>query len=129
MGLSWDRSILVGDDHFNGGARSETVHDSDGSDTIKFGGGSDLYRVVGPLVPVTADGTDIINGGAGIDTYDLTGVAALFLINLDTKEHDGLAAQIAIKVFAETDSIIGFENVIGGSGADVIYGSSGANVI
>ena len=118
-----------GDDHFNGGAKSETVRDSDGSDTIKFGGGNDLYRAVDPLVPVTADGTDIINGGAGVDTYDLTGVAAVFLINLDTMEHDGLAAQTAIKVFAATDTIIGFENVIGGPGADVIYGSRGANVI
>ena len=77
-------------------------------------------------LPNTADGADIINGGAGVDTYDLTGVAAVFLINLDTKEHDGLAAQTAVKVFAETDTIIGFENVIGGPCADVIYGSGGA---
>jgi Ca2+-binding RTX toxin-like protein len=119
-----------GDDHFNGGAKSETVREGDGSDTIKFGGGNDFYLAApNAFLPNTADGADIINGGAGVDTYDLTGVAAVFLINLDTKEHDGLAAQSAVKVFATTDTIISFENVIGGPGADVIYGSRGANVI
>src|SRR4029079_3699143 len=119
-----------GDDHFNGGAKSETVREGDGSDTIKFGGGNDFYLTApNPFLPNTADGADIINGGAGVDTYDLTGVAAIFLINLDTIEHDGLAAQTAIKVFATTDTIISFENVIGGPGADVIYGSRRANVI
>jgi Ca2+-binding RTX toxin-like protein len=119
-----------GDDHFNGGAKSETVREGDGSDTIKFGGGNDFYLTApNPFLPNTADGADIINGGAGVDTYDLTGVAAVFLINLDTIEHDGLAAQTAIKVFATTDTIISFENVIGGPGADVIYGSRRANVI
>ena len=119
-----------GDDHFNGGAKSETVREGDGSDTIKFGGGNDFYLTApNPFLPDTADGADIIIGGAGVDTYDLTGVAAVFLINLDTKEHDGLPAQTAVKVFATTDTIISFENVIGGPGADVIYGSRGANVI
>src|SRR4029077_10830010 len=56
-----------GDDHFTGGAKSETVVDGAGGDTYKLGGGNDTYVAVNTD---SATGADTVSGGKGIDTYD-----------------------------------------------------------
>jgi Ca2+-binding RTX toxin-like protein len=53
------------------------------------------------------------------------------LVNLDTKAHGGLPAQFAQGVdvgdVGNTDTVIGFEDVEGGSAADLLIGSNEAN--
>jgi Ca2+-binding RTX toxin-like protein len=112
----------AGDDHFNGGATAETVRDGAGGDTYKFGRGNDTYIAV--MDSPGVDGTDIVNGGKGIDTYDASSSVGFF-INLDAVAHL-VAAHSAIGDTG-SDKVTGFENVIGGSSDDIMFGSSGAN--
>lgn len=114
-----------GNDIFNGGKHSEIVADGPGTDTYKLGGGNDQF------VPVPDSGTsgdDTVDGGPGArDTFYLvTGIEGA-VINLDNMAHDGNAAQRAVSMEIGIDKIIGFENVVGGSGEDNIYGTIGAN--
>jgi Ca2+-binding RTX toxin-like protein len=118
------------DDVFKGGSKAEHVADGDDDDTINLGGGNDVYIATGNS---GADGVDTVNGGRGIDLYDASAATLGIDINLDKVSHifpalsaTGVNASGSIGVF---DSIINFENVTGGSGADVIIGSSKANVI
>jgi Ca2+-binding RTX toxin-like protein len=104
-----------GDDHFTGGAKSETVIDAAGSDTYKLGGGDDTFI---PVNTGSGTGTDIVNGGKGIDTYDASAGSSQ-IINLNTHSTVGLDVG--------GDTIIGFENVIGGNGGDILTGSDVAN--
>ena len=57
-----------GSDHFRGGAKWETVRDGGGGDSIKLGGGNDVYLAVKNAAAI--DDTDTINGEKGTDTYD-----------------------------------------------------------
>jgi Ca2+-binding RTX toxin-like protein len=104
-----------GDDHFTGGAKAEIVIDAAGADTYKLGGGNDTF------IPVNAGsttGADIVNGGKGIDTYDASAGSSQ-IINLNT--HSTVGADVS------GDTLIGFENVIGGNGGDILTGSDVAN--
>lgn len=127
-----------GNDRFRGGANAETVQDNNGHDNVALGGGDDTYVGTGAS---GVDGFDVIDGGTGLDTYDASTSPSAVEINLDAVAHD-LApfAPGAFRVAARTvdgddvveaasDTVTGFENVRGGSGADIIYGSSGANAI
>jgi Ca2+-binding RTX toxin-like protein len=127
-------SMDLGDgvDHFFGGSHSETVQDGGGADSYKFGGGYDIYLAVKDLA-AGADGADLVSGGKGKDTYDATSATFTVLVNLDTKAHGGLAVQSAqganVGELGNADKVIGFENAIGGSAADALYGSGAANVL
>jgi hypothetical protein len=119
-----------GDDHFNGGGRIEVVIDNSGADTYNLGAGNDTFLPVGGG---GATGADIINGGKGKDFYNAVDATFTVLVNLDTKAHGGLAPQSAqgadIGDPGNTDTVIGFEDVQGGSGADLLIGSNGANLL
>ncbi len=131
-----------GNDKLTGGVSAETVQDNDGSDTVVLGDGDDTWIGVGATTgPGGGDGLDVINGGTGLDTYDANGSTAGIEINLDGVAHD-LApfAPGAFRVAARTvdgdhvagagaDTVISIENVKGGSGADIVYGSTAGNVI
>lgn len=118
----------AGDDLFKGGAKAETLRDNSGTDSYSFGGGNDVYLAD---FAGNDDGLDSINAGKGRDTYDLTGSDALYLVNIGTKpiEGVGLPGQTAVEFFGQTDTIVGFENVVGGPGDDRIWGSDGSNVL
>ncbi len=64
-------------------------------------------------------GDDVLNGGAGVDTVAFTGATAI-TVNLAT-----LTAQ---NTGAGNDTIIGFENVRTGSGADNVTGDANDNI-
>lgn len=105
-----------GDDHFTGGAKAETVRDGAGGDTYKLGGGNDTYIAV--MDSPGIDGTDIVNGGKGIDTYDASAGTSQ---TISLKDHLTIGASIG------SDTLIGFENIIGGNGGDSLIGSNAAN--
>jgi len=118
----------IGDDTFSGGNKSETLRDGPGADTAKFGGGNDVYLAI--KLNMAVDGTDTVDGGAGIDTFDADNGTNSININIDAIAHFALAAGTASGTdIGALDKVTGFENVTGGSNADVIYGSSAANVL
>ena len=128
-----DGIVDLGDDNdtFNGGNNAETVKDGQGADIYKLSGGNDTLLAA----PDTGlDGVDTIDGGAGRDTYDgstRTGTfgGTDFLINLDKIAHSGIAANSIVFAAAglQADHIFNFEDVIGSSGSDIIYGNASAN--
>jgi len=102
-GSSSEENIITGDDRSNqlvGGEASDTIQGGDGDDIIKGrGGGDDL------------------DGGSGDDTVSYAGFGKGISISLsdDLASHD------------HTDTLAGFENVIGSSHDDVFYGDANAN--
>ena len=113
-----DGVIELGDgaDHYNGGAFGETVRDGGGADTYKLGGGNDTYLAV--KFGVDVDGADIVDGGKGVDTYDGSLAIGLLTVNLTAHTTAGSVG---------SDTVTGFENVIGGNGGCDLTGSSAAN--
>ncbi len=98
-----------------------------------FAGGNDIWRAGASLV------TDELDGGAGIDRAVYTAVSNQsggVQINLGTEIYaapgGALAGETARFVLAgqiATDRIVGFEDVDGGAGADLLVGSSGVNFL
>jgi Ca2+-binding RTX toxin-like protein len=67
-------------------------------------------------------GNDVLNGGAGIDTADYGAAVAAWTINLGAGSNQAQSG-------AETDTLTGIENVVGGSGGDSITGNAAANLL
>ena len=91
----------------------------DGNDTfiaVKTGGGGD-------------SNTDNVDGGKGTDTYDASDATTTVSLNLDTIQHFSFAKITATGTDVGPDTIAHFENAIGGSAADDLYGSGGANAL
>jgi Ca2+-binding RTX toxin-like protein len=107
-----------GDDYMSGDAGADTIQAARGNDTIFGGNDNDtVYAFAG-------DGNDFIDGGAGLDTLDLS--SGNFLngvsIRLSTT-----AAQNTIG--AGTDTIRGFETIIGSAFDDHLVGNGLANLL
>ena len=103
-----------GADTFKGGSRAETVRDAAGDDTYLFGRGNDVYIAFNGI----GSDNDIVNGGKGVDTYDGSAAVGFLTVNLTTHATAGDVG---------SDTVTGFENVIGGDGGCSLTGSSGAN--
>jgi Ca2+-binding RTX toxin-like protein len=115
-------ALGAGDDHFNGGDKSETVHDGAGTDIYKLGGGNDVL-VADNLTDLFGgtDGTDSVNGGSGVDTYDGSNASVSVTVALNLGQAFG--DDIGI------DNITGFENATGGKGGDFLLGNNGVNTL
>jgi Ca2+-binding RTX toxin-like protein len=92
------------DDALTGDGSANLLSGSDGAD-----------RLTGGL------GDDILSGGNGSDTADYASSAAAVTVALDQVTQD--------TVGAGTDTLLGFENLTGGSAADTLSGDGGANTI
>lgn len=111
----------AGTDILVGGLGDDTIYGGDGTDTLTGGDGADkLYGDALNDILSGGAGNDIIDGGSGIDTADYSSATAALTINLAT--NSGISG-------TETDTIYNMENVIGGSGNDVITGSTAANTL
>ncbi len=93
----------AGDDKLTGNAAANKLEGGEGDDTLAGGAGNDT-----------------LNGGAGNDTADFSDTDGYFRLDLDVATAQALGA-------AGADTLIGIENVIGGSGANTIYGSAANN--
>ncbi|MGO4705269.1 calcium-binding protein [Microvirga sp. 2MCAF38] len=103
-----------------GSSSDDTIYGGSGTDWLFGGNGNDvLYGYNGNDHVNGGAGADTMDGGAGIDTLDYSGDAAGVLV--DVRTNTALHGQAA------GDVISNFENVIGGSGHDTIYGSLYAN--
>ncbi len=115
----------------NGGSGSNTLFGLDGADTLNGLGGDDFLTagngndVVNggagndTIFATIGDGNDSYRGGAGLDTYDLSQTSAAAIVNLSTSS--------ATSAQTGRDVVVQIENVIGGSGNDVITGNAAAN--
>jgi Ca2+-binding RTX toxin-like protein len=98
----------------NGGTGNDTLTGGLGNDTVNGGSGNDIF------VALANDGADSYIGGLGADTLDMSAIMTAIDINL--------ANGTATTGFV-TDTLNSIENVIGGSGNNLITASNAINVI
>jgi Ca2+-binding RTX toxin-like protein len=104
-----------------GGAGDDTIVGTAANNRLVGGPGDDLLRgKAGDDVLVGGPGRDWLFGDAGSDTADYSDRTASLHISLDGRFDDGERGE-RDNVFPDV------ENVVGGSGNDVIVGSSRAN--
>jgi len=103
----------AGNDFVLGLGGNDTLTGGAGNDTVDGGDGNDLLRAV------VGDGNDTYIGGAGIDTYNMSATTADANVNL--------TAGTASSTQTGVDTLTGIENVVGGTGANVITDAIGAN--
>jgi RTX calcium-binding nonapeptide repeat (4 copies) len=128
-----------GNDIFTGGKFDDSVADEGGADKFNLGGGADWFAAAFGAA-AGSDGNDVINGELGVDTYSALESTAAVFVNLDSVEHRETILDVPV-VFAKNsaqgdqvsggmvlkDTVLNFENAIGGGGNDVLLGTSGAN--
>ncbi|PPR60960.1 MAG: hypothetical protein CFH10_01325, partial [Alphaproteobacteria bacterium MarineAlpha4_Bin2] len=100
-----------GDDVIDGGVGDDILAGGDGIDTIDGGDGDDTIS--------GGAGNDILDGGEGVDTLSFAESDAGVLVDLSSNTATG--ADIG------DDTISNFQNVIGGSGDDLLIGDEGDN--
>src|SRR5262249_56336293 len=88
-----------------------------GDDIVDAGDGDD--KIVGGH----GEGNDIYEGGEGIDTIFYSSSTLGIVVNLSAAQNQAFGSEIG------TDQIAKVENVIGGSGKDVITGNTANNLI
>ena len=102
-----------GDDTLRGGTGNDQLDGGVGNDMLSGGDGDDVL--------IGGAGNDLLDGGAGTDTASFAAVSAALRVSL--------AIAGAQTTGAGNDTLIGIENLIGGTGADILTGNDGANVI
>jgi Ca2+-binding RTX toxin-like protein len=112
----------AGRDTIHGGAGREVIRDQSGNDLALLRNGDDDYAC--------GTGNDTVNGGAGRDELIFN-----YLYNnagVPTFNTSGVTCDLAktgvqnFGVFGR-DRVSGFEDVLGGDGADRLFGTNGAN--
>ncbi|MFT5433262.1 MAG: Ca2+-binding RTX toxin-like protein [Myxococcota bacterium] len=108
----------AGDDTISGSSADNTITGGDGDDTLDGGAGDDTF-----LEGTTTNGADTFTGGSGTDTVDYSARTAALTVTMDDDTgNDGLAA--------EADDVSStIENLLCGTGADVITGNANDNLI
>ncbi len=111
----------AGNDVLTGGSGNDLIYAGLGNDTLNGGDGTDkLYGDDGNDSLSGGAGNDTIDGGAGIDTADYSNATSAWTINLITN---------AASSGTEADIIYNMENILAGSGNDVLTGSNIANTL
>ncbi len=96
-----------GDNILEGRLGDDSLQGADGADLLKGG-----------------DGIDTLNGGAGVDTADFSDKTASVVVALN-----GASIVTASVGSVAEDTLLNFENLIGGNGADRLTGDALANRI
>ncbi len=111
-----------GNDLMDGGAGSDIIDGGDNDDILIGGLGADIANGGtgdDTIIALAADGDDIYDGGAGQDTYDLSGTSADAVIDLTSNR--------ASSNDLGNDVINNFENIIAGTGNDLIIANAETN--
>ncbi len=108
-----------GNDRIFGSDGGDVIDAGDGNDVVFAGDGNDL------IIAGQDDGRDTYWGGEGVDTIDYGAVAQDVQVDLGS----GMFGHGSVTVGGVTDTIYGFENVVTGSGNDMITANSLANVM
>ncbi len=136
FGGDGDDNMLGGSDAdmLYGDAGNDRVFGDDGSDMIDAGAGNDtVYGGAGNdlIVASANDGNDVyygddMAGGSGNDTLDMSAITANITANLGG---NGASNGSVFSTQSGSDTIWGIENIVTGSGNDVITASHAVNVI
>ncbi|MDP2711175.1 MAG: MopE-related protein [Solirubrobacteraceae bacterium] len=114
----------AGDDHLIGGAGDDTLDGGAGDDTLHGGAGDDLIEGgLGDDLMTGGPGADVIAGGPGVDTVSYADQTDRVVVTLDGVANDG----VVIGGTSEGDNVVSTENVIGGSGDDLLVGDQARN--
>ncbi|MEQ8246257.1 MAG: VCBS domain-containing protein, partial [Alphaproteobacteria bacterium] len=117
----------TGDDDIEGGDGNDTIFGGAGEDNIDAGDGDDFIGTSDD------DGSDdVYDGGDGIDTVSFAADTEGVTVNLDEDDNDefDIDANTARGDATGEDEIENVENIVTGSGDDVIIGQTGeANTI
>lgn len=122
--------VLIGDQYYNqlsGADGDDRIFGGDGGGTLDGGQGNDV--LVGGI------GADRITGGAGDDVIDGGGESATDLGDSASLGYSwsGVYADLvtgaAIGAETGSDTLIGIEGLLGGTGDDLLYGNSGDNFL
>jgi Ca2+-binding RTX toxin-like protein len=134
IGGDGNDTLLAGsdlaDDYLDGGAGNDSLSAGDGNDTLLGGTGDDvIFAAEGDDLIVMADdfGNDTIDGwsnGAGGDTLDASAVTQNTVLDL-TAGDPGNPEQGTLSNGTQTAQFVEIENIILGSGDDLVLGSSG----
>ncbi len=114
-----------GNDIITGGPGPDAIIDGDGDDIAVGGSGDDLF--------ISGAGDDILEGGGGVDFLDLSDQTESVTVDLDVNSA-GAAGTPSLEGVASgeglgTDLLLEFENVLGGSGDDLIFGNNMPNAL
>ncbi|MDD2830166.1 MAG: calcium-binding protein, partial [Sulfuricurvum sp.] len=120
----------AGNDTINGGAGLNTLSGGQGNDTVYGGIDADVINGnMGNDLLYGGAGNDILNGGAGINTIDGgDGIDTVTYFQSTVAVTVNLSLGTTTSTFA-TDTLINIENIIGGSGDDVLSGNDNVNSI
>lgn len=101
-----------------GSKYADFLLDSVSTDWIRGGDGADYVRSSAD----STDGTDVFDGGAGIDVIDYINAASAVYVNLGLTTAQSTGG-------GGTDTLIGFETLVGSNFNDVLTGSSGNDTL
>lgn len=107
----------AGDDQISGGDGADVIDPGAGTDTVDAGAGDDR------IILYVLDENDTIDGGAGSDTIDLSAIHTALVVNL------AIGSIVAVGDDTSVALISSIENVVGGSGDDVITADAHVNVL
>lgn len=108
------------DDTLTGTAGIDVIHGLEGNDTLNGLAGNDiLCGGAGDDNLIGAFDNDRLFGEAGVDSAQFFSATTGVTVNLTTGSSTGLGS----------DTLIGIENVLGTSVADILIGNGGANVL
>ncbi|SHF58961.1 Ca2+-binding protein, RTX toxin-related [Loktanella atrilutea] len=119
----------AGADMIFGDAGSDRIFGGDGADHITGNTGNDLVFAGDgddTIVATKGDGGDIYHGDGGSDTLDMAAIGVAVTVDLGT---DGNVRGSVTSAWTGNDLIYHIENVVTGSGDDVITASYAVNVI
>jgi Ca2+-binding RTX toxin-like protein len=113
----------AGDDTIDGAGGGDTLAGGSGSDRLTGGAGADTVAAGdGSDTVLEGAGNDDLEGGAGGDTLDYSGVATAMTLTLSSFSPQNT-------VGAGIDTLVAFENLVGGTAADTLGGDGNANVL
>ena len=129
LGLEDNDSLVGGNgnDTVDGGAGNDVIYGTTGGNLLLGGVGIDT--IIGGNQSDTirgGTGDDSLNGGAGIDVLDMSDSTTAF--SFTVADNTSIVSSITDAVLG-TDSIVNFEGIIGGSGADTLTGGTGSDII
>lgn len=110
-----------GADHLVGASGNDSLHGGGGNDRLSGGAGDDDVAGEADVDDVAGGpGADVLDGGAGIDVANYTSATRAVTVSLDERRNDGEAAE---------DWVRQMEGVLGGPGADTLFGNAAANTL
>ena len=139
-GLQGDDLLIggPGDDQLFGGSGRDELRGDDGFDLLRgddgadrsFGGaGGDTFRATqGSAAGVVGDGPDLMVGGADNDTVDYSLRTTAVRVTLDGAANDGASGE-GDRAGVLVNGISDIENIVSGTGDDVLIGNEQANFL